>query len=115
MKMDDRIHGCLPVISHREDSTMKSAMKIQILEEGRKLLDTFTLSYPYGLYKDSYYSTTYDELSRWLRQTISYYKESSPLKQEDPLVVYLNSFRGKLGNIDRREFQHILTQLSETE
>lgn len=93
---------------------MKSSMKTQILEEGAKLLDTFTLSYPYGLYKDSLYSTTYDELSRWLRSTISYYKETASLKQEDPLVVYLNSFRGKLGNIDRTEFRKILRLINET-
>ena len=93
---------------------MKSSMKTQILEEGMKLLKTFTLSYPYGLYKDCLYSTTYDELSRWLRNTISYYKESSLLKQEDPFVIYLNSFRGKLGNIDRTEFQKILRQINET-
>lgn len=92
---------------------MKSSMKNSIMEEGLVLLDTFILSYPYGLYKDSLYSTTYDELSKWLRNTISYYKESSPLKQDDPFVVYLNSFRGKLGNIDRKEFQDILRQVSE--
>ena len=83
------------------------------MEEGLVLLDTFTLSYPYGLYKESLYSTTYDELSKWLRNAISYYKESSPLKQEDPFVIYLNSFRGKLGNIDRNEFQKILRQVNE--
>lgn len=92
---------------------MKSSIKDPIMEEGLVLLDTFTLSYPYGLYKDSLYSTTYDELSKWLRNTISYYKESSPLKKDDPFVVYLNSFRGKLGNIDRKEFQGILRQISE--
>lgn len=92
---------------------MKSSIKNSIMEEGLVLLDTFTISYPFGLYKDSLYSTTYDELSKWLRNTITYYKESSPLKQDDPFVIYLNSFRGKLGNIDRKEFQNILRQVNE--
>lgn len=93
---------------------MKSSIKNPIMEEGLALLDTFTLSYPYGLYIDSLYSTTYDELSKWLRSVISHYKESSPLKQDDPFVIYLNSFRGKIGNIDRNEFQKILRHISET-
>jgi len=92
---------------------VKSSIKNPIMEEGLVLLDTFTLSYPYGLYKDSLYSTTYDELSKWLRNAISHYKETSPLKQDDPFVLYLNSFRGKLGNIDRKEFQKILRQVNE--
>jgi len=92
---------------------VKSSIKNPIMEEGLVLLDTFTISYPFGLYKDSLYSTTYDELSKWLRNTITYYKESSPLNQDDPFVIYLNSFRGKLGNIDRKEFQNILRQVNE--
>lgn len=90
---------------------MKSIMETKILSEADALLPTFTITYPYGLYKESFYSTTYDELSKWLRSTISYLKETSPLKQEDPLVVYLNTFRGKMGNIDRKEFSHILDAL----
>lgn len=92
---------------------MKSIMETELLCEGEALLSTFTITYPYGLYKESYYSTTYDELSKWLRSTISHLKETSPLKQEDPLVVYLNTFRGKMGNIDRKEFELILTRLKE--
>jgi len=84
-----------------------------ILEEGKSLLHTFTITYPYGLYKDSFYSSTYDELSKWLRGTIDVLKENSIEKFNDPLVQYLNSFRGKIGNIDRNEFLKILHQLEE--
>lgn len=84
-----------------------------ILEEGKSLLHTFTITYPYGLYKDSFYSSTYDELSKWLRGTIVVLKENSIEKFNDPLVQYLNSFRGKIGNIDRNEFLKILHQLEE--
>ncbi len=92
---------------------MKVVTENQILQEGLMLLDTFTLSYPYGLYKNSLYSTTYDELSKWLRNTISFYKIASPLNHDDPFVIYLNSFRGKLGNIDKVEFQKILRLINE--
>ena len=84
-----------------------------ILEEGESLLHTFTITYPYGLYKDSYYSSTYDELSKWLRGTIDVLKENSAERFNDPFVQYLNSFRGKIGNIDRNEFVKILHQLEE--
>ena len=84
-----------------------------ILEEGKSLLHTFTITYPYGIYKDSFYSSTYDELSKWLRGTISLLKENSSEKFNDPFVQYLNSFRGKIGNIDRNEFVMILHQLEE--
>ena len=84
-----------------------------ILEEGKSLLHTFTIAYPHGLYKDSLYSSTYDELSRWLRGTISVLKEISAEKFDDPFVQYLNSFRGKIGNIDRNEFVKTLHQLEE--
>jgi len=84
-----------------------------ILEEGKTLLHTFTIAYPYGLYKESLYSSTYDELSKWLRGTINVLKENSAEKFNDPFVQYLNSFRGKIGNIDRNEFVKILHQLEE--
>lgn len=84
-----------------------------IIEEGKSLLHTFTISYPHGIYKDSFYSSTYDELSKWLRGTISVLKEISIEKFDDPFVQYLNSFRGKIGNIDRNEFVKILHELEE--
>ncbi|MGB4588737.1 MAG: hypothetical protein WBI17_05810 [Clostridiaceae bacterium] len=84
-----------------------------ILEEGSTLLHTFTITYPYGLYKDSFYSSTYDELSKWLRGTIDVLKENSIEKFNDPFVQYLNSFRGKIGNIDKNEFIKILQKLEE--
>lgn len=92
---------------------MKSTTQNEILEEGKALLDTFTISYPYGLYKESYYSTTYDELSKWLRGTIVHLKETSEGKSADSLISYLNSFRGKIGNIDREEFKLILMKLED--
>jgi hypothetical protein len=92
---------------------MKSAIESDILEEGNHLLDTFTITYPYGLYKESFYSTTYDELSKWLRRTILYLKKNADDCSGDCLLSYLNSFRGKIGNIDREEFKMILSRLEE--
>lgn len=92
---------------------MKSAIESDILEEGIKLLDTFTITYPYGLYKESFYSTTYDELSKWLRKTILHLKKISEDCSCDSLLLYLNSFRGKIGNIDREEFKIILNRLQD--
>ncbi|WP_312654541.1 hypothetical protein [Proteiniclasticum sp.] len=92
---------------------MKSVIESEILEEGIQLLDTFTITYPYGMYKESYYSTTYDELSKWLRRTISHLKKITDDSTNDSLICYLNSFRGKLGNIDRDEFRQILHQLQD--
>lgn len=90
---------------------MKSVIESEILEEGNQLLDTFTITYPYGLYKESFYSTTYDELSKWLRRTILHLKKISDDCSGDDLICYLNSFRGKIGNIDREEFKLILMKL----
>lgn len=82
-----------------------------ILEEARKLKETFTLSYPHGLYKDARYSSTYDELSKWLRKTITHLKSQGETIGEDPFLTYLHGFRGKIGNIDGEEFEKILNQL----
>ena len=92
---------------------MKSVIETEILDEGNQLLDTFTITYPYGLYKESFYSTTYDELSKWLRRTILHLKKISDDCTGDSLISYLNSFRGKIGNIDREEFKLILTKLED--
>jgi len=92
---------------------MKSIIESEILEEGEQLLETFTITYPYGLYKESFYSTTYDELSKWLRRTILHLKKSSDDCAADCLLSYLNSFRGKIGNIDREEFRMILNRLQD--
>lgn len=83
----------------------------ELLEEAYELQKTFTISYPYGIYKDSLYSTTYDELTKWLRKTISYVKAHHLDYESLSLYQYLNSFRGKLGNIDLHEFKKILSVL----
>lgn len=92
---------------------METTITQEILEEAYELKETFTITYPFGIHKDSLYSTTYDELSKWLRKAIRYFKSTSPLEKDDPFVVYLNSFRGKMGNIDKAEFDHIIMMLEE--
>lgn len=92
---------------------MQTTMSEEILQEAYELKETFSISYRFGIHKESLYSTTYDELSKWLKKTISYFKETSPLKKDDPFVIYLNSFRGKMGNIDHKEFELIINQLEE--
>ncbi len=90
---------------------MQSTITQEILQEALELRDTFTISYKFGIHKDSLYSTTYDELSKWLKKTIRHFKTTSPLEKDDPFVIYLNSFRGKMGNIDKKEFEHIISEL----
>jgi|GEM_PF-933541 len=82
-----------------------------LLEEAQQLKETFTLYYPHGLYKEERYSSTYDELSKWLRKTITYLKSTGSSIGEDPFLTHLHGFRGKIGNIDGVEFQKILDQL----
>lgn len=90
---------------------METTITQEILQEAYELKETFTISYPIEIHKDSLYSTTYDELSKWLRKTIRYFKTSSPMEKDDPFIIYLNSFRGKMGNIDQKEFEIILSEL----
>ena len=85
----------------------------ELLQEAYELEKTFTLSYPFGIYKDSLYSTTYDELTKWLRKTISYLKNHHMEYESLSLYHYLNSFRGKFGNIDQHEFKKILSVLEQ--
>jgi len=84
-----------------------------LIDEGKELLLTFTITYPYGPHMECLYSNTYDELSKWLRGTIQVLKVNSAEKFDDPFIQYLNSFRGKLGNIDKKEFKKILLGLEE--
>ncbi len=90
---------------------MQTTITEEILQEALELKDTFTISYQFGIHKDSLYSTTYDELSKWLKKTIRYFKATSPLEKDDPFVIYLNGFRGKIGNIDKKEFVYIISEL----
>ena len=85
----------------------------ELLQEAYELEKTFTLSYPFGIYKDSLYSTTYDELTKWLRKTITYVNNHDMEYETLSLYQYLNSFRGKLGNIDQHEFKKILSVLEQ--
>ncbi|NLB19845.1 MAG: hypothetical protein GX829_03200 [Clostridium sp.] len=92
---------------------MQATITEEILQEAYELKETFSISYRFGIHKESLYSTTYDELSKWLKKTIRHFKATSPLEKDDPFVIYLNSFRGKMGNIDRKEFELIINQLEE--
>lgn len=89
---------------------MRSTTYDSFLRDGQELLETFTIRYPHGIYKESVYSSTYDDLSKWLRSLITFLKaDKEPSSAE--FVGYLNSFRGKLGNIDKTEFLYILSEL----
>lgn len=84
-----------------------------MLEEGTRLLDTFTISYPYGIYKDCRYSSTYDGMTRWLNGLLTMVAESEPLKKEDPLYILARGYRGKIGNLDCESFKRLLQSLKE--
>jgi hypothetical protein len=85
----------------------------EMIEEGYKLLDTFTIQYPYGLYKDSFYSSTYDGLTKFVNKLLILVADMEPMKKEDPLYILVRSYRGKIGNLDLVEFKKLLSLLEE--
>ena len=85
----------------------------EMIEEGYKLLDTFTIQYPYGLYKDSFYSNTYDGLTKFVSKLLILVADMEPMKKEDPLYILVRSYRGKIGNLDLVEFKKLLSLLEE--
>ena len=96
------------IFNKRQMKKMNVQLTHELLTEAYELEKTFTISYPFGIYKDSRYSTTYDELTKWLRKTIAYLKSHHQEYESLSPYQYLNTFRGKLGNIDQHEFKKII-------
>lgn len=83
----------------------------ELLDEGLGLLDTFTISYPYGIYKDCLYSSTYDGMTRWINRLLARIAEIEPLRKEDAFYILVRSYRGKIGNLDLEGFTQLLELL----
>lgn len=83
----------------------------ELLEEGLGLLETFTISYPYGIYKDCLYSSTYDGLTGWINRLLARIAEIEPLRKEDPFYLLVRSYRGRIGNLDLEGFTQLLDHL----
>ncbi|ETA79223.1 hypothetical protein [Youngiibacter fragilis] len=92
--------------------TMASLYK-ELTEEGNKLLETFTIQYPYGLYKESFYSNTYDGLTKFVNKLLILVADMEPMKKEDPLYKLVRTYRGRIGNLDLVEFKKLLSLLEE--
>lgn len=92
--------------------TMASLYK-EMTDEGYKLLETFTIQYPFGLYKDCFYSNTYDGMTKFVNKLLILVADMEPMKKEDPLYILVRSYRGKIGNLDLVEFKKLLALLEE--
>ncbi len=84
-----------------------------LIDEARELMDTFTIRYNFGDYGKELYSSTYDELSGWIRKALKQIETKEAEGRNSNLYMELHKFRGRSGDVTLNEMKHLVTMLSE--
>jgi hypothetical protein len=82
-----------------------------LISEGSKLLNTFTINYEVENYEDEFFSSTYDELSGWVRKVLKEIEKNEDSGKDSDLYKYVRKFRGRAGDISLKEMNRIMNQL----
>ncbi|WP_139903855.1 hypothetical protein [Clostridium thermarum] len=86
-------------------------MYADLICEANKLLKTFTIRYNFGDYGKDLYSSTYDELSGWIRKALKTIEERDAKGRESELYLEIKKFRGRSGDLSLSEMKHIVALL----
>jgi hypothetical protein len=84
-----------------------------IIDEANSLMDTFTISYNVSKYEGELFSSTYDELSGWVRKTLQLIESDEELGRDSDIYKYIRKYRGRAGDITLIELQHIVKNLED--
>jgi hypothetical protein len=79
--------------------------------EADKLLKTFTIRYNFGDYGKDLYSSTYDELSGWIRKALKTIEEREASGRDSELYLEIKKFRGRSGDMTLSEMKHVVALL----
>lgn len=82
--------------------------------EANRLLKTFTIRYNFGDYGKDLYSSTYDELSGWIRKALKLIEEREESGRDSNLYIEIRKFRGRSGDMTRSEMEHVVALLGGT-
>lgn len=82
-----------------------------LIKEANKLIGTFTIRYNFGNYGKELYSSTYDELSGWIRKAIKEVEVGEENGRDSGLYCELHKFRGRSGDMTLSEMKHLVSML----
>lgn len=84
-----------------------------LLINANKLARTFTISYNVGVYCNDLFSSTYDELNKWIKDALREIETHESGGKECELYKFIRKFRGRTGDITLDQFNYIIHQLEE--
>lgn len=83
----------------------------ELIKEANKLIGTFTIRYNFGNYGKELYSSTYDELSGWIRKVLKEVEVREAKGKESGLYSEFHKFRGRSGDVTLSEMKHLVSML----
>jgi hypothetical protein len=82
-----------------------------LINEAKDLMSTFTISYKIKNHEDDLFSSTYDELTKWVRKALSMIEQCENGGKDCELYKSIRRFRGRAGDITLKELQDIVLHL----
>lgn len=82
-----------------------------VINEAKELTNTFTISYDVDNHSKEKFSSTYDELSGWVRKTLKVIEANECSGKECELYKFIRKFRGRSGDINLEVMEQIIYQL----
>jgi hypothetical protein len=82
-----------------------------LIDEANNLMDTFTISYNVSKYEGELFSSTYDELSGWIRKVLQLIESDEELGRDSDIYKDIRKYRGRAGDITLIQLQNIIKNL----
>jgi hypothetical protein len=79
-----------------------------LIDEANKLVKTFTISYNITHYEQELFSSTYDELTAWIRKALKIVEDTEVNGKNSDLYKCIRRFRGRAGDVTLREMENII-------
>lgn len=83
-----------------------------LINEGKSLINTFTVHYDVPNYSNDYFSSTYDELSIWMRKLLKEIELKEIDGRDGEFYKYIRTFRGRVGDVTLVKFKDIINNLN---
>jgi hypothetical protein len=82
-----------------------------LINEANALMNTFTISYNVREHEDELFSSTYDELTNWVRNALKLIEQREVNGKQSEIYQYIRRFRGRAGDITLKELRNIVSSL----
>ncbi|WP_055669206.1 hypothetical protein [Desnuesiella massiliensis] len=82
-----------------------------VLKEANNLIGTYTIRYDVGKYSEDLYSSTYDDISKWVRNALVIIEANELNGRESELYKNIRRFRGRAGDLTLKELKNIISLL----